>query len=167
MTSTVADHDGKFVARGSTLETVMGNRNPPRIALLESGSLDPVHAWLDFAAFKALDDIRTRSSNINMVIAAPTRPDLHNPDFVQFTESFGAVGMRGNDPEDLATLIPEALALQRPVVIDVPFRRDAHTPSPLLRPPMDPTPRRPHPLLGGLPVMPSRHTTRLSGLALT
>ena len=47
--------------------------------------------------------------------------DLHNPDFVQFTESFGAVGMRGNDPEDLATLIPEALALQRPVVIDVPF----------------------------------------------
>ena len=47
--------------------------------------------------------------------------DLHNPDFVQFTESFGAVGMRANDPEDLATLIPEALALQRPVVIDVPF----------------------------------------------
>ena len=47
--------------------------------------------------------------------------DLHNPDFVQFTESFGAVGMRTNDPEDLATLIPEALALQRPVVIDVPF----------------------------------------------
>ena len=47
--------------------------------------------------------------------------DLHNPDFVQFTDSFGAVGMRANDPEDLATLIPAALALQRPVVIDVPF----------------------------------------------
>ena len=40
---------------------------------------------------------------------------------VAFTESFGAVGMRVNAPEDLATLIPEALSLQRPVVIDVPF----------------------------------------------
>ena len=96
--------------------------------------------------------------------------DLHNPDFVQFTESFGAVGMRANDPEDLATLIPEALALQRPVVIDVPFSELPIPRAPYIapsRPPMDPTPRRPHPLLGGLPVMPSRHTTKLSGLALT
>ena len=70
-----------------------------------------------------------------------------------FTESFGAVGMRANDPEDLATLIPEALALQRPVVIDVPFGECAHTPRPLhrplLRPPMDPSPKRPHPVLEG------------------
>ena len=68
--------------------------------------------------------------------------DLHNPDFVQFTESFGAVGMRANDPEDLATLIPEALALQRPVVIDVPFGEmpipRAPYFAPLLQPPLGP-----------------------------
>ena len=36
--------------------------------------------------------------------------DLHNPDFVRFAESFGAVGMRAADPLELETLIPLALA---------------------------------------------------------
>ena len=31
--------------------------------------------------------------------------DLHNPDFVKFAESFGAVGMRADDPLELETLI--------------------------------------------------------------
>ena len=35
--------------------------------------------------------------------------DLHNPDLVKFAESFGAVGLRAEDPLDLATLLPEAL----------------------------------------------------------
>ena len=47
--------------------------------------------------------------------------DLHNPDFVKFAESFGAVGMRASDPLELETLIPLALERQAPVVIDVPF----------------------------------------------
>ena len=47
--------------------------------------------------------------------------DLHNPDFVKFAESFGAVGMRADDPMDLKRLIPLALEQQAPVVIDVPF----------------------------------------------
>ena len=47
--------------------------------------------------------------------------DLHNPDFVKFAESFGAVGMRADDPLELETLIPLALEREAPVVIDVPF----------------------------------------------
>ena len=47
--------------------------------------------------------------------------DLHNPDFVKFAESFGAVGMRADDPAELETLIPHALERQAPVLIDVPF----------------------------------------------
>ena len=43
--------------------------------------------------------------------AGRTRADLHNPDFVKFAESFGAVGMRADDPLELETLIP--LALER------------------------------------------------------
>ena len=53
--------------------------------------------------------------------------DLHNPDFVKFAESFGAVGMRADDPTDLEKLIPIALDCQAPVVIDVPF---GHMPIP-------------------------------------
>ena len=47
--------------------------------------------------------------------------DLHNPDLVAFAESFGAVGMRAQDPMELETLIPAALEREAPVVIDVPF----------------------------------------------
>ena len=47
--------------------------------------------------------------------------DLHNPDFVKFAESFGAVGLRADSPLDLETLIPLALEREAPVVIDVPF----------------------------------------------
>ena len=47
--------------------------------------------------------------------------DLHNPDFVAFAESFGAVGLRANDLLELETLIPQALERQAPVIIEVPF----------------------------------------------
>ena len=53
--------------------------------------------------------------------------DLLNPDLVKFAESFGAVGMRTDDPMDLATLLPLALELQAPVIIDVPI---GHMPLP-------------------------------------
>jgi len=47
--------------------------------------------------------------------------DLLNPDFVKLAESFGAIGMRADDPMDLERLIPAALERQAPVVIDVPI----------------------------------------------
>ena len=47
--------------------------------------------------------------------------DLHNPDFVKFAESFGAVCLRADDPKDLGKLILVALKQQAPVLIDVPF----------------------------------------------
>ena len=56
--------------------------------------------------------------------------DLHNPDFVDFAESFGAVGMRADDPMELETLIPIALERQEPVIIDVPI---GHMPLPRAR----------------------------------
>ncbi len=63
--------------------------------------------------------------------------DLHNPDLVKFAESFGAVGLRAEDPMELKTLLPLALERQAPVVIDVPVgnmplpraKLQAHLPS--------------------------------------
>ena len=62
---------------------------------------------------------------------------LHNPDLVKFAESFGAIGMRADDPMDLGALLPLALAREAPVVIDVPVahldlpraKLQAHLPS--------------------------------------
>ena len=58
---------------------------------------------------------------LDEVFGGAYETDLHNPDFVKFAESFGAVGMRATDPMELETLIPQALQRQAPVVIDVPF----------------------------------------------
>ena len=60
--------------------------------------------------------------------------DLHNPDFVKFAESFGAVAMRVSDPLELETLIHEALEREAPVVIDVPLGDMPIPPAPQFAP---------------------------------
>ncbi len=59
--------------------------------------------------------------DLNDTFGGAYETDLHNPDLVKFAESFGAVGMRADDPVELETLLPIALERKAPVVIDVPF----------------------------------------------
>ena len=49
--------------------------------------------------------------------------DFVNPDFVKLAEAYGAVGLRADGPMQVASLIPEALAMEKPVFIDVPMSR--------------------------------------------
>ena len=46
--------------------------------------------------------------------------DYGNPDFVRYAESFGAVGMKVKEGDDLSALLREAFSLKRPVVIECP-----------------------------------------------
>ena len=77
--------------------------------------------------------------------------DLHNPAFVKFAESFGAVGMRADDPTELERLIPRALERQDPVIIDVPFAEmpipRAPQFAPFYRPALDHASGGPHRIL--------------------
>ena len=68
VTDTVEAHGGKFVARGGEIEVRLGDWNPKRIAILRFDSLQQVHAWLESPEYTALDDIRSRSANVNMVV---------------------------------------------------------------------------------------------------
>ena len=61
------------------------------------------------------------ASDLDDAFGGAYETDLHNPDLVKFAESFGAVGMRADDPMELERLIPLALEQQAPVIIDVPF----------------------------------------------
>ncbi len=54
--------------------------------------------------------------------------DLHNPDFVQFSESFGAAAYRTNNPEDLRKLIQKALKNNGPTIIEVEITEDMASP---------------------------------------
>ena len=68
VTATVESHGGKFVARGGKLEIVLGDWAPKRVAILQFDNLDQVHSWLQSPKYTALDDMRSRSSNIDMVV---------------------------------------------------------------------------------------------------
>ena len=68
--------------------------------------------------------------DLNDIFEGTYGTDLHNPDFVKFAESFGAVGMRADDPKDLEKLVPLALEREAPVVIDVPFAEMPIPPAP-------------------------------------
>ena len=46
--------------------------------------------------------------------------EFNNPDWVQFAESFGAVGMKVNKGANLQEILKEAFAFNKPVVIDCP-----------------------------------------------
>ena len=59
--------------------------------------------------------------------------DLHNPDFVKFAESFGAVGMRADDPLQLESLIPQALERRGAGDHRRAVRRDADSARPTVR----------------------------------
>ena len=58
----------KCGARGGQIEVGLGAWEPKRIAILEFDSLDRIHAWLGSPEYTALDDIRGRSSNINLIV---------------------------------------------------------------------------------------------------
>ncbi len=46
--------------------------------------------------------------------------DIHNPDFVQFAQAFGARGVRATDPEQLRRALGESFETAGPTIIDVP-----------------------------------------------
>ena len=68
VTSTVEAHGGRFVARGGEIEVRLGSWAPTRLAILEFGSMEQARAWLDSPEYTALDDLRSRAANINMVV---------------------------------------------------------------------------------------------------
>lgn len=49
--------------------------------------------------------------------------ELHNPDFMKLSEAFGLHGMRTKVSTDVGRLVGEAIAMDRPVLIEVPVGR--------------------------------------------
>ena len=47
--------------------------------------------------------------------------DYGNPDFVQYAKSYGAVGMKVNEGDDLSTMLNEAFSRNKPVLIECPI----------------------------------------------
>ncbi len=68
MTPTLEAYSGRFIARGGEIEVIGGSWNPKRQAIVAFDSMEQARAWLASPEFKELDDMRTSSSNINLVL---------------------------------------------------------------------------------------------------
>ncbi len=68
MTPTLEAYSGKFIARGGEIGVIEGSWNPNRLAIVAFDSIEQARAWLASPEFKELNDIRTSSSNINLVL---------------------------------------------------------------------------------------------------
>jgi len=103
------DGDGCFQMTAQELVTASSERIPVKIAILNNAYLGMVRQWQEMF-------YEERYSEVYL------SPDL--PDYVGWAEAMGCVGIKVESPDDVATAIDKANAVDdRPVVID--FRTDA------------------------------------------
>jgi acetolactate synthase-1/2/3 large subunit len=102
------DGDGCFQMTAQELVTASAERVPIKVAILNNAYLGMVRQWQELF-------YKERYSEVYL------SPDL--PDYVKWAEAMGCVGLRCENPEDVAPTIEKANAVDdRPVVID--FRVD-------------------------------------------
>ncbi|MGO9377473.1 MAG: acetolactate synthase large subunit [Dissulfurispiraceae bacterium] len=95
--------DGGFMMTACEIETAMRCAVPLVVLILNDNAFGFIK-WKqqsrDFASFAL---------------------DYSNPNFVRYAESFGAVGMKVNEGDDLAELLRKAFAMKRLVLIECPI----------------------------------------------
>jgi acetolactate synthase-1/2/3 large subunit len=110
--------DGGFMFGSQELATAVQYRIPVVTVLFNNASYGNVRR-------DQLEQYRSR------ILGA----DLVNPDFGKFTESFGALALRAENPAQLRAALERALQADTPAVIEVPIERGAETsPWPLTLP---------------------------------
>ena len=68
VTPTVEAYGGEFVVRGGDLDVIEGDWTPTRLAVLLFESAGRAREWLSSPEYNELNELRTSSSNINMVL---------------------------------------------------------------------------------------------------
>ncbi len=94
--------DGGIVMNIQELTTAVENKLPVKIAIINNRYLGMVRQWQQL-----FYDKRYSSSFIG-----------EQPDFVKLSEAFGAVGLRAKEAKDVTPVLEEALAIDKPVVMD-------------------------------------------------
>ena len=99
--------DGGFQMNIQELATVVQERLPIKIAILNNGCLGMVRQWQEMFFNQRY------SGSI-----------LSGPDFVRVAEAYGILGLRVTEPEEVSPTIAQAIAHPGPVLID--FRIPPH-----------------------------------------
>ncbi|MFC1712081.1 biosynthetic-type acetolactate synthase large subunit [Candidatus Poribacteria bacterium] len=94
--------DGSIQMNIQELTTVVANKLPVKVAILNNGYLGMVRQWQDL-----FYDGRLSGVNLDT-----------NPDFVKVAEAFGATGLRATKPEEVRPVIEQAINTPGPVFMD-------------------------------------------------
>ncbi len=96
--------DGSLQMNTQELATAVVNKLPVKVVIINNGFHGMVRQWQDL-----FYDGRYASSYLDTT-----------PDFVKLAEAYGAVGLRASKVSELDAVIREAMAVDKPVFLDVP-----------------------------------------------
>jgi len=96
--------DGSIQMNMQEMATAVVHKLPVKIIVLNNRFHGMVRQWQDL-----FYEGRYASSYLETT-----------PDFVKLAEAYGAVGLRANMPSEIDTVIKEAIAVNKPVIVDVP-----------------------------------------------
>ncbi|MHC1569669.1 MAG: acetolactate synthase large subunit [Candidatus Syntropharchaeales archaeon] len=94
--------DGSFQMTSQELATVVTNDIGVIVAILDNSRLGMVRQWQELF-------FERRYSHTDLT---------HSVDFVKLAEAYGAIGIRAERPSEVPSAISEALAADKPVIID-------------------------------------------------
>ncbi len=94
--------DGSIQMNIQELATAVQYNLPVKIAIINNNFLGMIRQWQELFYEK-----RYSFSKLNV-----------NPDFVKLAESYGAVGLRANKPEQVEDVLRTALSIRKPVIMD-------------------------------------------------
>ena len=135
-----------FATLGYAFPTALGAKvgNPHRqvVATIGDGGFMYANSELSTAVQEGINVVTlvfnngllgaSRADQMNRYHGRTIGTELHNPDFAQLAEVYGALGIRLTDRRELGPALHDALAANRPAVIEVPM--------PNLRPPFQTPP---------------------------
>jgi acetolactate synthase-1/2/3 large subunit len=113
----------------TALGAKVGNPDRPVVAICGDGGFPYASAELAMAVQEKINLVTVIfSNNLYGTVTSMQKYQfdgryigntLHNPDYIKFAESFGAVGIKAA-PEKLGEALTKALSLDKPVIIEVP-----------------------------------------------
>jgi uncharacterized protein (DUF1330 family) len=71
-TKVVADHGGRFVARGGAMESLEGEWDPKRIVIIEFPDVDAARGWYGSDGYAPLRELRRSASVTDIVVVEGT-----------------------------------------------------------------------------------------------
>lgn len=93
--------DGSLQMNIQELQTVVENKLPIKVAIINNGFLGMVRQWQQFFHEKRYSESR-----------------IGSPDFVKVATAFGALGLRATNPAEALSVIEQAMAYDGPVFMD-------------------------------------------------